>query len=126
MYLLKSLCLLHRECLAQQYCGDASANPASRLYSLTPPSCLAEADDLVTKDYDTEESYSGESEPETSQSKPKAAPSTKKAPAPVPSRTASTTSVESDRKPNIGKAASGTIKKGPGGQSTLQGFFKKK
>jgi DNA polymerase delta subunit 3 len=80
----------------------------------------------VTKDYDTEESYSGESEPEiTTKSKPKAAPA-KKAPAPTPSRTTSTTSVESDRKPNVSKTASGAMKKGPGGQSTLQGFFKKK
>jgi DNA polymerase delta subunit 3 len=81
----------------------------------------------VTKDYDTEESYSGESEPETAaKSKPKAAAPPKKAPAPAPSRTASSTSVESDRKPNINKTASGAMKKGPGGQSTLQGFFKKK
>lgn len=84
----------------------------------------------MTKDYDTEESYSGESEPEAttkSSSKAKAQPApTKKAPPPVPSRTASTTSVESDRKPNISKTASGALKKGAGGQSTLQGFFKKK
>ena len=81
----------------------------------------------MTKDYDTEESYSGESEPETAvKSKPKAAAPPKKAPAPAPSRTTSTTSVESDRKPNVSKTASGAIKKGPGGQSTLQGFFKKK
>ena len=88
------------------------------------------ADRTVTKDYDTEESYSGESEPEPttkSSSKAKAQPApTKKAPPPAPSRTASTTSVESDRKPNISKTASGALKKGAGGQSTLQGFFKKK
>jgi len=85
------------------------------------------AEHTVTKDYDTEESYSGESEPETTtKSKPKTVAPPKKTPAPAPSRTASTTSVESDRKPNVSKTASGPMKKGPGGQSTLQGFFKKK
>jgi DNA polymerase delta subunit 3 len=82
----------------------------------------------VTKDYETDESYSGESEPESAaktKSKAAAAPPKKAAP-PAPTRTASTTSVESDRKPNISKAGSGAMKKGPGGQSTLQGFFKKK
>jgi DNA polymerase delta subunit 3 len=86
--------------------------------------------DVVTKDYDTEESYSGDSEPEPttkSSSKAKLPPApAKKAPPPAPSRTTSTTSVESDRKPNITKTASGALKKGTGGQSTLQGFFKKK
>lgn len=90
--------------------------------------------DVVTKDYDTEESYSGDSEPDftLTSSKPKSktqATAAKPKPAPVPSRTGSTTSVDSDKKPNISDTkggSSGGLKKGARGQSTLQGFFKKK
>lgn len=89
---------------------------------------------VVTKDYDTEESYSGDSEPEAAATSSKAKSKTqaqapKAKPPQAPSRTGSTTSVDSDKKPNISETkpgSSGGLKKGARGQSTLQGFFKKK
>lgn len=80
----------------------------------------------VTKDYWTDESYSGsdtdtDSVPAKTAAPQKAAPSRNK----EQSRTGSTAS-ESKAGPSRPASGKGAIKKAPMGQSTLAGFFKKK
>lgn len=82
---------------------------------------------FVSKDYWTDESYSGESEPEQVEPQPKAQPASKRGSSKPPIKAReSASSVGS----GSGVGAGGGVKKPAGksaaGQSTLMGFFKKK
>ncbi|AAW42070.1 hypothetical protein CNBC7080 [Cryptococcus deneoformans B-3501A] len=82
---------------------------------------------FVSKDYWTDESYSGESEPEQVETQPRAQPASKRGGSKPPMKAReSASSVGS----GSGAGAGGNMKKSAGkptgGQSTLMGFFKKK
>lgn len=84
-------------------------------------------DETVSKDYWTDESYSGESEPEQVETQPRAQPASKRGGNKPPMKAReSASSVGS----GSGAGAGGNMKKSAGkptgGQSTLMGFFKKK